>query len=192
MKLVVGLGNFGKEYENTFHNLGFAAIDRTAEILGFKFSKEKFRAKLAEGKIGGEKVVLAKPLTYMNLSGLAVSDLADFYKIDLKDLLIIYDDFDLKSGYIRVRENGSAGTHNGMRNITEVLGSSDFPRVRIGFKPEGEIVIPLIDFVLSKIPDAEKEIFIKATESAANAAVAFIKGEKISDIIAKYNGDHKQ
>ena len=192
MKLIVGLGNFGKEYENTFHNLGFAAIDRAAEILGFKFSKEKFRAKLAEGKIGDEKVVLAKPLTYMNLSGLAVSDLVNFYKTDLKNLLVIYDDYDLKSGYIRVRESGSAGTHNGMRNVMEVLGTSDFARVRIGFKPEGEILVPLIDFVLSKIPDTEKEIFLKATESAANAAVAFIKGEKVSDIIAKYNGDHKQ
>ena len=188
MKLVVGLGNFGKEYENTFHNLGFAAIDRTAEILGFKFSKEKFRAKLAEGKIGGEKVVLAKPLTYMNLSGLAVSDLADFYKIDLKDLLIIYDDFDLKKGFIRIRERGSAGTHNGMRNVIKELGTGEFPRIRIGFKPDTPMVIPLIDYVLSGIKEEDKPLFDKATTIAASAAAEFAKGADIPSLVSKYNG----
>lgn len=191
MKLVVGLGNFGKEYEKTFHNLGFAAIDRVAEILGFKFSKKKCDAKIAEGNIGKEKVVLAKPLTYMNLSGLAVKALTDFYKVDFKDLLIIYDDYDLKEGHIRVRENGSSGTHNGMRNIVETTGRSDFPRVRIGFKPEEEPKIPLINFVLSRIPKEKEELFARSATAAANAAAAFIRGAKIPDIMAEYNGEPK-
>ncbi len=189
MKIVVGLGNFGKEYQNTYHNLGFAAIDRAAEILDFKFSKEKCFASIAEGFSGCEKIVFAKPSTFMNLSGKSVSELVGFYKIDLKDLLVVYDDFDLDRGRIRIRESGSAGTHNGMKSIISELNSQEFPRVRIGFKPSGTCPIPLIDFVLSTIPKEEKELFDKATLKAAKAIVGFCEGESISSLTAKYNGN---
>jgi hypothetical protein len=110
-----------------------------------------------------------------------------FYKIQTKDVLVIYDDFDLNKGFIRIRENGSAGTHNGMRNIVEHVGT-DFPRIRIGFKPEGEIQIPLLNLVLSGIKEEDAPIFTKAIETAAKAAVQFAKSEKFQDIMQKYNG----
>ncbi len=125
----------------------------------------------------------------MNLSGKSVSELVGFYKIDLKDLLVVYDDFDLDRGRIRIRESGSAGTHNGMKSIISELNSQEFPRVRIGFKPSGTCPIPLIDFVLSTIPKEEKELFDKATLKAAKAIVGFCEGESISSLTAKYNGN---
>ncbi len=190
MKLVVGLGNPDKEYENTFHNLGFSCVDKTAGILGLQFSKSKFNALTAEGKVGNEKVVLVKPLTYMNLSGEAVRDLVNFYKIDLKDIIVMYDDFDLKKGFVRIRENGSSGTHNGMRNIIKELGSENFARIRVGFKPNGENNIPLINLVLSKINEKDKPLFDRAILKVAEASVDFIKGVNIQDIIAKYSGSN--
>ena len=124
MKLIVGLGNPDDKYQNTFHNLGFMAVDAMAETLGIDFNKTKCRALVAETKMASEKVILAKPQTYMNLSGESLRELVSFYKIDLKDVLVIYDDFDLNKGFIRIRENGSAGTHNGMRSIVENIGIS--------------------------------------------------------------------
>ena len=188
MKLIVGLGNPDAQYKNTFHNLGFMSVDKVVNKLGVSFLKQKCRADIAELKLGAEKIILAKPLTYMNLSGESVKELVNFYKIPLTDVLVIYDDFDLSSGAVRIREKGSAGTHNGMRNIISELGSGDFPRVRVGFKPDGEFNIPLINFVLSGIKEADKPLFEKATDTAAEAAVAFAKGENIQKIMAKYNG----
>ena len=121
MKLIVGLGNPDRQYLNTFHNLGFMSADKTAALLGVEFKKEKFRALLAEKGSGENKIILAKPLTYMNLSGESIREIASFYKIDSKDILVIYDDYDLKKGFIRIRESGSAGTHNGMRNVIKEL-----------------------------------------------------------------------
>lgn len=186
MKLVVGLGNPDDKYKNTFHNLGFMSVDKAAELLGTTFNKEKCRALLAETKIGGEKVILAKPQTYMNLSGESVRELLAFYKIDLKDLLVIYDDYDLNKGAIRIRENGSAGTHNGMRNIVSLCGSN-FPRVRIGFKPLEKVEIPLINLVLSGIRGEDSALFDQATTTAAKAAVEFVKGETLQNVMQKYN-----
>ena len=188
MKLIVGLGNPDAQYKNTFHNLGFMSVDKVANKLGVSFLKQKCRADIAELKLGAKKIILAKPLTYMNLSGESVKELVNFYKIPLADVLVIYDDFDLSSGAVRIREKGSAGTHNGMRNIISELGSGDFPRVRVGFKPDGEFNIPLINFVLSGIKEADKPLFEKATDTAAEVAVAFAKGENIQKIMAKYNG----
>ncbi len=188
MKLIVGLGNPDAEYKNTFHNLGFMAVDNVAEKLGFTFSKEKCRASLAEGKIGGEKVILAKPLTYMNLSGESVRELVSFFKINLKDLLVIYDDYDLFKGVIRIRENGSSGTHNGMRNIIKELGASSFPRVRVGFKPLENLQIPLINYVLSGIKAEDKPLFEKAISVAGSAGADFAKGKEIQKIMQDYNG----
>lgn len=187
MKLIVGLGNPDEKYKNTFHNLGFMCVDKVAEKLGVEFSKTKCRANLAETKIGAEKVILAKPLTYMNLSGESVRELISFYKIDFKDLLVIYDDYDLFKGAVRIRENGSAGTHNGMRNILAEIGSGDFPRIRIGFKPKKSMQIPLINYVLSGIKEEDKPIFEKAVNSSADAVIDFIKGVCIQNVMQKYN-----
>ena len=188
MKLIVGLGNPDAKYKNTFHNLGFMGVDKVAELLGATFNKTKCRASIAEGRIGGEKIILAKPLTYMNLSGESVRELITFYKIDFSDLLVIYDDYDLAKGEIRIRESGSAGTHNGMKNIVKETGATTFPRVRIGFKQDGEFKIPLIDYVLSGIKQEEKALFDKAIETAGKAGYDFAKGNPIQKVMQDYNG----
>lgn len=188
MKLIVGLGNPDDKYKNTFHNLGFMAVDKVAEKLGVEFSKQKCRALIAETKIGREKVILAKPLTYMNLSGESVRELLSFFKIDLGDLIVIYDDYDIDKGVVRIRESGSAGTHNGMRNIIANLPSSNFARIRIGFKPNGEFKIALIDYVLSGIKEEDKPSMEKAIAVASEAGVAFANGEDIQKIMQKFNG----
>ena len=187
MKLIVGLGNPDAQYKNTFHNLGFMSVEKTAKKLGVEFNKVKCRAEIAESKINGEKVIIAKPQTYMNLSGESVRELTSFYKIPLKDVIVIYDDFDLNKGAIRIRENGSAGTHNGMRNIIKEVGSGEFARIRVGFRPTEDIKIPLINLVLSGIADADKELFERATDIAGDAGYAFAKGESVQSIMCKYN-----
>ena len=192
MKLIVGLGNPDAEYKNTFHNLGFMAVDDVASKLGFSFSKEKCKAMLAEGRVGSEKVILAKPLTYMNLSGESVRELISFYKIDLKDLLVIYDDYDIYKGVIRIRESGSAGTHNGMRNIVKELGASNFARVRIGFKPLEEMQMPLINYVLSGIKAEDRALLDKSISIAGSAGADFAKGLEIQKIMQEYNGKTNQ
>jgi len=188
MKLIVGLGNPTAEYKNTFHNLGFMAVEKVAYKLGVEFSKTKCHAEIAECKIGAEKVIIAKPQTYMNLSGQSVRELLSFYKIPTSDLLVIYDDFDLMKGFVRIREKGSAGTHNGMRNIIAETGKEDFPRVRVGFKPDDGRQITLLKYVLSGISAEEKPVYEKALEVASDAGVAFAKGEDIQKIMQKYNG----
>ncbi len=188
MKLIVGLGNPDDKYKNTFHNLGFMCVDAAAEKLGLDFNKQKCRAIIAEGKIGREKVILAKPQTYMNLSGESVRELISFFKIDLSDVIVIYDDFDLNSGFIRIRENGSAGTHNGMRSIIQEISSTNFPRIRVGFKPDGGTQIPLLNLVLSSISEKDKPIFERSINAAASAAAEFANGKSLQQIMQKYNG----
>ena len=187
MKIIVGLGNPEKKYEKTYHNLGFACVDKTAELLAVDFSKQKCRAMLAETKIGGEKVLLVKPLTYMNLSGESVREILSFYKASPQDLIVIYDDFDLPKGAVRIRKSGSAGTHNGMRNIIKEIGTENFARIRVGFKPEGDIKIPLIDLVLSKMDLSAGEVLEKSITSVANALVDFASGKTLDSIMQKYN-----
>ena len=188
MKLIVGLGNPDRQYKDTYHNLGFKCADKVAGLFGAEFSKEKFRAVIAETGCGENKIIIAKPLTYMNLSGESVREITAFYKIESKDVIVIYDDFDLKKGFIRIRESGSAGTHNGMRNVIKELGTENFPRIRIGFKPETPTAIPLIDFVLSGISEEDKPLFDDATTRAAKAAFEFAKGAEILSLVQKYNG----
>ena len=188
MKLIVGLGNPDRQYLNTFHNLGFMCVDKVAAILNAEFNKEKFRAVISEKGTGENKIILAKPLTYMNLSGESVREITSFYKIDSKDILVIYDDYDLKTGFIRIRESGSAGTHNGMRNVIKELGTENFSRIRIGFKPDAPTVVPLIDYVLSGIKEEDKPLFDEATTRAANAAAEFARGASVLSLISKYNG----
>lgn len=191
MKLIVGLGNPEKKYEKTYHNLGFACVELAARKLGASFTKNQCRAVTAELKIGGDKIILAKPQTYMNLSGESVSELVSYYKIEMKDLIVVYDDFDLEKGTIRIRESGSAGTHNGMRNIVERLGRTDFPRIRVGFKPSGQNNIPLIDLVLSGIKEEDRELFDGAVNRVVDALVDFAEGVKTQDVMQKYNGKVK-
>ncbi len=188
MKIVVGLGNPEKKYERNLHNLGFMAIDKVSDALGVDFSlKNNFKAYVAQTMVGGEKIILAKPITYMNLSGESVRPLCDFFKIDLKDLLIIYDDLDIDIGAIRFKPTGQSGTHNGMRSIVSCLSSTNFPRVRIGTKRDNPN-INLIDYVLSDIPKDKKELYDRAITMASECALDFIKGETFDKLMCEYNG----
>lgn len=187
MKLIVGLGNPDDKYKNTFHNLGFMCVDKLAEKLNVNFDKTKCRALVAETFVNGEKVIIAKPQTYMNLSGESVSELVSFFKIDLKDLIVVYDDFDLYQGECRIRESGSSGTHNGMRNIVERLGKTNFPRIRIGFKPKSEFNIPLINYVLSGISSQDKPVYDEVLEHGAKALFDFVNGKGTQYIMQHYN-----
>lgn len=174
MKLIVGLGNPGKEYANTYHNIGFMALDRFADEFGFDFSKKKCQAVVCEDYFGNEKVILAKPTTYMNNSGNSVREFIQKFKIDLKDILVVFDDIDIEKGQVRFRQNGSAGTHNGMRSIIENLKSTEFARLKIGTKPEFK-PNNLADYVLSRMPNAEwKE---QAITLAVTKIEDFIKGK---------------
>ena len=132
MKIVVGLGNFGDRYAYTFHNMGFLAAECLADKLNLKFDRRECDSLIAVGYRGGEKLVIAKPLTYMNLSGVAVKQLLAKYKAEPHDLIVMFDDVDIPKGSVRVRLKGSGGTHNGMRNIIEKIATQEFPRVRIG------------------------------------------------------------
>lgn len=187
MKIIVGLGNPDKEYLNTYHNLGFMSVEKSARLCNAEFTKEKCRGLIAETRINGEKVLFVKPLTYMNLSGECVREIMSFYKADLKDLIVIYDDYDLVKGSLRIRESGSAGTHNGMRNIVKELGSDKFARIRVGFKPLEESRIPLIDYVLSGIKGDDVLLFDEMTQVAGEAGFEFAKGTPIQQVMQKYN-----
>ena len=132
MFLIVGLGNPEEKYFKTFHNMGYLAAGDAASILGAKFRKKECEASVAEGYVGGEKVIVARPLTYMNASGRAVKQLMARYKLTPEELVVIYDDYDLPKGHVRIRPSGSAGTHNGMRSVIAETGLTDFARIRIG------------------------------------------------------------
>ncbi len=153
MKLIVGLGNVGKEYENTRHNMGFMLVDRYLEYknIPLKF-KEKFNAMCVETTINNEKVIFIKPTTYMNNSGIAVRAFLDFYKLDVQDVLVISDDLDLDLGKFRLRRNGSSGGHNGLKSIISHLGTDGFKRLRIGISNDKDDVI---NYVLSKFSKKE-------------------------------------
>ena len=175
MKVVVGLGNYGDRYAYTFHNMGFLTVEALADKLGLKFKERECDSLVAVGYHDGEKLVLAKPLTYMNLSGVAVKQLMRKYKIEPKDLIVIFDDIDIESASVRVRMKGSAGTHNGMRNIIEQIGSQDFPRVRVGIGPKPQFV-PIADYVLSEVPKADRQKYFDAFSLAGEEVIKLIDG----------------
>ena len=180
--IIVGLGNPGNNYEQTRHNVGFIAIDELCFRHGVKLNKLKFKAAFGEGKIAGKRVLFVKPQTFMNLSGEAVRDIMGFYKIPLQNLIVVYDDVDLPVGRIRIREKGSAGTHNGMRSIIFQLVEQDFPRVRIGVgKPENP-EFELVDYVLGKFPKDQHETMLDAVKRAADAIEEIIKNDAPSAI----------
>lgn len=187
MFLIVGLGNPEKKYEKTYHNLGFVAAGDCAELLGAKFKKKECEASVAEGYLGGEKVVIARPVTYMNASGRAVKQLVAKYKVSPSELVVLYDDYDLMKGHLRIRPSGSAGTHNGMRSVIAEVGFLEFPRIRIGIK-DPEVEVPLIDYVLSEIKRDDYTLFADACRRAAEAALCLAKGENFDLVMNKYNG----
>ena len=161
MKLIVGLGNPGKEYQKTRHNAGFMAVEELAKAFDFSdFKKtDRFKAEGAEGDIAGEKVMLLKPQTFMNLSGQSVRALMSYYKLDVSDVIIIYDDVEIPLGSLRVRSGGSAGGHNGMASVMQELATLEVPRIRIGIKSEKPFPGALEDYVLGQLTEDEKVAF---------------------------------
>lgn len=186
MYLIVGLGNPDKQYEKTFHNMGYIAVGDAAEALGAKFKKKECEASIAEAFVGGEKIVLARPLTYMNNSGRAVKQLMSKYKIDEDRLIVIYDDYDLPKGKVRIRAGGSAGTHNGMRSIIGETGLQHFARIRIGIRDDA-VDIPIINYVLSEIRKDDYPLFADACRKAGEAAAEFARGLDIERVMSKFN-----
>ena len=187
MYLIVGLGNPVERYEKTFHNMGFLAAADAAALLGAKFKKKECEASVAEAYAGGEKIIIARPLTYMNASGRAVKQLMARYKLSSAEVVVIYDDYDLPKGHVRIRPSGSAGTHNGMRSVIAETGMSDFARIRIGIRDE-EVNIPIINYVLTEVKKEDYDLFAAACRRAAEAAVALARGERIDLVMGRYNG----
>lgn len=183
MKLIVGLGNPGSEYAQTRHNIGFMIIDRLAADLGVKVGKTLFKALTGQANIAGEKIILAKPQTYMNLSGGAVAALMNWFKLAPTDLLVIYDDMDLPTGRLRLRQNGSAGGHNGMKNIIQMMGTQEFSRMRAGIgRPE----IDTVGFVLGKFKPEERETMEQIIATAVEAVKVFVT-EGTTTAMNKFN-----
>ncbi len=190
MYIIVGLGNPTKEYENTRHNIGFMAIDALADKYNINMTECKHKALIGKGIINGTKVVLVKPLTYMNLSGESVRAVIDYYKIDEEEeLIVIYDDISLDVGKLRIRKKGSAGGHNGIKNIIAHLGHDVFKRIKIGVgeKPKG---YDLADYVLGHFSKEELSIMKESLESA-DGAVCLMLEDKIDAAMNEYNASKK-
>ena len=185
MLVIVGLGNPGKEYEKTNHNIGFRVLDRVAKEIGANFEKKvQCNSLIATYGVGENKVILAKPQTYMNNSGLAVSELVNKYKIDAKtELVIVADDFDVAEGTIRIRAKSGNSTHNGIRSIKEHLGTNEFARVKVSIAPKPEFM-SVVDFVLAKTKNEQAE---KSEDLAVCAVKEFVQGEPIEKIMTKYS-----
>lgn len=189
MYIITGLGNPGKEYEGTRHNAGFMAIDHLADKYQISMDTRKHMAYLGKGIINGQKVILAKPQTYMNLSGESIRSLVDYYKIDPEEeLIVLYDDISLDPGNIRIRAKGSAGGHNGIKNIIAHLGTQEFPRIKMGVgdKPPR---MDLADYVLSRFSKEDREKMEQAFKDAAEAVEVMIT-EGADAAMNRFNG-HK-
>ena len=185
--VVVGLGNPEKKYEHTRHNVGFDVLQVLSQKCGIPLNKLRCKALTGEGRIGAERVVLAAPQTYMNLSGQSVVELLRWYKADAQHLIVVYDDVDLPAGKLRVRASGSAGTHNGMRNIVYLTGRDDFARVRVGIgKPEPGR--DLAAYVLGKYPPEARQAMFDAFVRAADAVQAIVE-DGVDAAMARFNGE---
>lgn len=184
MKLIVGLGNPGKEYENTRHNSGFFVMDELAKECQVQIEQKKFKSLIATTRIHGEQVMLMKPQTYMNNSGEAVIEAVKFYHIDLEDILVIYDDMDMPIGKIRLREKGSAGGQNGVKSIIAHLHTQDFKRIRVGIGKDSRV--PVVDWVLGKIRKEELEDYHQAVCMAKDAAIYSISHSFV-DTMSRFN-----
>ena len=184
MFLIVGLGNPGKEYDGTRHNIGFAAVDYIADKYNIELNRIKFKGVFGEGFIEGKKVILLKPTTYMNLSGESIREVINFYKISKEEVIVIYDDISLEVGRLRIREKGSHGGHNGIKSIIANLGTDVFPRVKIGVgAPKGN----LVSHVLGKFSEDEIEV-LRETIKASSDAVSIIMKADIKEAMNKLNG----
>ena len=184
MILIVGLGNPGKEYEQTRHNIGFDVIDYMANKYNIDVNREKFKGICGEGFIENKKVILLKPLTYMNLSGESIRELANFYKLEEDEIIVVYDDISLDIGRLRIREKGSAGGHNGIKSIIQNLGGDKFPRVKVGV---GQPKDNLVNHVLGKFSKEDREHIEKVIPVVSDAIVEIVKNDA-KESMNKFNG----
>lgn len=174
MYLIVGLGNPESDYANTRHNMGFNVINQLAKEYEIDVTRKKFNSEYEKTIIEGKKVILVKPQTFMNLSGEALIEFVNFYKIDLDKIIVIYDDIDIEPGKIRIRKSGSAGSHNGMKSIVHFLKNENFTRIRVGIgKPKGNS--NMIEYVIGGIPEEEKQVLQEGVEKAKNAVIEILK-----------------
>ena len=190
MYIIVGLGNPGEKYVHTRHNVGFEVIDILADRIGIHVDEKKHKGLCGRGGLEGQKVVLVKPQTFMNLSGESVRAVADFYKVAADEIIVVYDDISLEPGRLRVRGKGSAGGHNGIKNIIAHLGTQEFPRVKVGIgeKPKG---MDLADYVLSHFGRGEWEQMEEAFKEAADA-VAVMISQGTEAAMNRFNGEKKE
>ena len=185
MKCIVGLGNPGKKYEMTRHNIGFLAIDQLAAKHGITVNETKFNAIMGTGRINGERVVLVKPLTYMNLSGEAVRPILDYYKIEIEDVLVIYDDLDMVPGKLRLRPKGSAGGHNGIKSLIQHLGTTEFKRLKLGIgRPPHPLSV--IDWGMMNYRKEDLPSLQETLDQAVSAATDFADTEWVA-LMNRYN-----
>lgn len=185
MYLIVGLGNPESDYSRTRHNMGFNVINKIAEKYNIDVNKSKFKSLFGTGIIEGEKVILLKPQTFMNLSGEAVIEAMNFYKISPEELIVIYDDIDIEPSNIRIRKNGSAGSHNGMKSVISLIGTEKFCRIRVGIgKPKGKM--DMISYVIGNIPEEEIKLLDEGTDIAKEATIEIIKNN-IDSAMNKFN-----
>ncbi|MBS9775857.1 MAG: aminoacyl-tRNA hydrolase [Fusobacterium sp.] len=183
MKIIVGLGNPGKKYENTRHNIGFMAIDKIKEYFNISDEKNKFQALVSEKNINGEKILFVKPQTFMNLSGNSVREILNFYKINSEDVVIIYDDMDLPLGQLRIKEKGSSGGHNGIKSLIANIGEN-FIRVRCGI---GKKNTEVIDYVLGKFSQTEQKVADEMTDEVVKCIDDILNILNLNQIMQKYN-----
>lgn len=185
--LIVGLGNPGKEYENSRHNCGFLAIDALSKKLNCKVDKAKFQGFYGQTAYNGHKLFLLKPMTFMNLSGRSVLQLSAYFNIPPQRIIVLFDDISLVPGRLRVRSDGSAGGHNGIKSIIAEIGSQEFPRVKIGVGGKPNPEYDLADWVLSKFSSSEEKALTTALDHAADAALCIID-HGIAEAANRYNG----
>ena len=174
MYLIVGLGNPESEYAHTRHNMGFDTINELAKNNNINITKTKFKALYETGIIQNEKVILLKPQTYMNLSGESIKEICDFYNIEAKDIIVIYDDIDIEKGKIKLRKKGGPGSHNGMKSVVQELGTTEFPRVRVGIG-QPEFKSDMINYVIGKVPEKEQKVLAEGVKKASEAVEEIIK-----------------
>ncbi|MCK1976649.1 aminoacyl-tRNA hydrolase [Jeotgalicoccus huakuii] len=187
MKCIIGLGNPGAKYEKTRHNIGFMAIDQLQEDLGLPLDQQKFKCHYGTGVLNGEKIMLIKPQTFMNLSGEGVRPLVDYYNIELSDIVVIYDDLDLPLGRIRLRQKGSGGGHNGIKSLNQHLGGEKYNRIRLGIDRPTDST-PITRYVLGKFSKVDEDTLQKVLEVSSEACQSFVSNDFL-DVMNKYNGD---
>ncbi len=184
--IIAGLGNVGSKYEKTRHNAGFIALDYIANEAGIKTDKLKFHAMIGEGVIGGKRVLLMKPTTLMNNSGIAIAEAAAFYKIQPESIIVIHDEISFETGTIRIRRKGSAGGHNGLKSIISSLGSEDFPRIKVGVGKKPTPEYDLVDWVLGKMPESAQAELSARLPDIKNSCELMLAG-RIDDAMCKYS-----